>query len=95
MELQSLRDENEELRRRVDAANALIQQLRFEAIARRSEVRALAEAFPAAMSRHALVRQMTSDVVHHPDKVGVLRRAIAKLGRAPRKLLRMVRGEAT
>jgi hypothetical protein len=29
-------------------------------------------------------------VVHHPDKPGVVKRAIAKLGRAPRKLARML-----
>ena len=83
--------ENAELRRRVDAAERSIAELRAEALARRSEVRRLAEELPLAMSRHALVKAMLRDVVHHPDKAGAVERAVRKLGRAPRKLVRMLR----
>jgi len=86
-----LRDENAELRRRIDAAQAIIDELRADALERRREVRELAEALPTAMSRHALVRGMLRDVRHHPDKRGVVVRAVRKLGRAPRKLARMMR----
>ena len=87
-----LRAENAELRRRVEAAEAMIEELRAESVARRAEVRRLAEQLPLAMSRHALVRQMLRDVRAHPDKAGVVRRAVRKLGRAPRKALRILRG---
>lgn len=89
-ELVRLRAENAELRRRVDLAEASIATLRDEALQRRTEVRALAEALPTAMSRHALVMGMLRDVRHHPDKAGVARRAVRKLGRAPRKALRLL-----
>lgn len=93
-EIEALRAENDELRRRVTEAEAAIATLRSEALARRAEVRTLAEALPTAMSRHALVMGMLRDVRHHPDKKGVLSRAIRKLGRAPRKAARIVTGRA-
>ena len=89
-DLDALRAENAELRRRVELAEHEIQRLRTEALQRRAEVRSLAEAFPAAMSRHALVTGMLRDVRHHPDKVGAFRRGVRKLGRAPRKVARLV-----
>jgi len=89
-EVGRLRAENDELRRRVEAAEASIATLRAEAAARRAEVRALAEALPAAMSRHALVREMVHDVRQHPDKRGAAERALRKVGRAPRKAARLL-----
>ena len=89
-DLALLRAENTELRRRVELAEREIATLRAEALERRREVRALAEALPTAMSRHALVTGMLRDVRHHPDKKGVLARAVAKLGRAPRKAVRVI-----
>jgi uncharacterized coiled-coil DUF342 family protein len=89
-EIDRLVEENAELRRRVEAAHATIAQLRSEATTRRAEIRALAEALPTAMSRHALVRQMLHDLRHHPDKPGMAGRAIRKLGRAPRKAVRIL-----
>ena len=87
-----LRADNEELRRRVDAAEAAIAVLRAEALARRAEVRAMAEALPAEISRRTLVRTMFTDAIHHPDKAGVVRRGTRKLGRAPAKAVRIVTG---
>ena len=49
---------NAELQRRVDAAEAEIDALRADALARRAEVRRLAESLPAAMSRRALLADM-------------------------------------
>ena len=89
LEVAQLRAENDEMRRRVEAAEALLAELREEAIARRAEVRAMAEALPTALSRHAVLRSMASDAVHHPDKAGVAKRAVRKLGRAPRKAVRI------
>ncbi len=86
-----LRAENAELRRRIAEVEQEIGVLRSEALARRAEVRAMAEALPAALSRHALVMGMLRDVRHHPDKSGVARRAFRKLGRAPRKAVRLTR----
>jgi hypothetical protein len=88
-----LRDENAELRRRVDAAEQAISELRAGALQRRSEIREMAEALPTAMSRHALVTGMLRDLRHHPDKGGVVRRAVRKLGRAPRKAIRVALGK--
>jgi hypothetical protein len=89
-DLDRLQAENAELRRRVELAEREIDTLRIEALERRAEVRRLAEAFPIAMSRHALIRSMLRDVRHHPDKPGVLGRAIRKLCRAPRKAVRIL-----
>ncbi len=89
-ELELLRAENLELRRRVETAEAALDVLREGALARRAEVRALAEALPAEVSRNALLREILRDARDHPDKLGVLRRAVRKLGRAPAKALRIV-----
>jgi chromosome segregation ATPase len=90
-EAAQLRAENAELKRRIEEAESEIAVLRDEALVRRAEVRALAEQLPLAMSRHALVRGMLRDVRNHPDKSGVVRRGVRKLGRAPRKALRLLR----
>ena len=90
-DIDQLAAENAELRRRVTEAEAVIATLRAEALERRAEVRAMAEALPSAMSRHALVMGMLRDVRHHPDKKGVATRAVRKLGRAPRKAARIVK----
>ena len=90
-DIDQLAAENAELRRRVTEAEAVIARLRAEALERRAEVRAMAEALPSAMSRHALVMGMLRDVRHHPDKKGVATRAVRKLGRAPRKAARIVK----
>lgn len=89
-EVERLRAENEQLRHRVDEAERALSALTTEALARRAEVRAFAEELPAAMSRRAVVAGLLRDIVHHPDKPGVVRRAVAKLGRAPRKLARLL-----
>jgi chromosome segregation ATPase len=89
-DLARLRAENDLLRTRVDEAERALSALKSEALARRTEVRALAEELPAAMSRRAVVSGLLRDLVHHPDKPGVIRRGLAKLGRAPRKLARML-----
>jgi hypothetical protein len=91
-EVERLRAENAELRRRVDDAEVAIAVLRREALERRSQVRQLAESLPTAVSRRAMLVQMADDVLHHPDKAGMARRAVAKLGRAPRKLVRSLSG---
>lgn len=89
-EIERLSAENAELRGRIVAAEQQIATLRTEALARRAEIRSMAEALPAALSRHALVMGMLRDVRHHPDKGGVASRAIRKLGRAPRKAARLL-----
>jgi hypothetical protein len=89
-ELDHLRAENAELRRRVDAVTAEIDQLRVESLQRRDEVRRLVADLPTVVSRKSVVRQMLSDGAHHPDKSGVAGRALRKLGRAPRKAFRQI-----
>ncbi len=85
-ELDRLRAENAELRRRLDVVDAELVGLRDDALARRTEVRQLAESLPTAVSRRALVVQMTKDAVAHPDKAGLATRAVRKVARAPRRL---------
>lgn len=89
-ELDRLRAENDQLRSRVEAAEQALADLKVEALDRRAEVRALAAELPAELSRRAVLSAMFRDAVHHPDKPGVVKRAVAKLGRAPRKLARML-----
>ena len=88
--LEALRAENAELRRRVTEAEAMLTALRTEALERRTEVRALAESLPTVVSRRTVLRTMAGEAVHHPDKAGVAKRAVRKLGRAPRKAVRTV-----
>ena len=89
-ELDRLRTETTELRRRLELVDAERVELRDDALARRAEVRELAESLPTAVSRRAMVVQMTKDAVAHPDKTGLATRAIRKLGRAPRRLAHAV-----
>jgi hypothetical protein len=84
-EVERLRDENAELRRRLDIVDAELVALRDDALRRRDDVRRLAEALPAAMSRRTLLTAMARDVTNHPDKGRMVARAMRKLGRAPRK----------
>jgi hypothetical protein len=89
-DLEHLRAENAELRRRIDTAQAEIAQLRDESLHRRDEVRALVADLPTVVSRRQVVYTMLQDGVRHPDKAGVVKRAVRKLGRAPRKALRKI-----
>ena len=87
-ELQMLRAENADLRRRVEAAEAAIGMLREEALQRRQQVRDLVADLPVAMSRKTLLRQVVRDAVSHPDKKGVVVRAANKGRRGVRKATR-------
>ena len=87
-DVELLRAENEDLRRRVDAAEAAIAVLREEALQRRQQVRDLVADLPVAMSRKTLLKQVLSDAVHHPDKKGVVVRAVNKARRGVRKATR-------
>lgn len=89
-EVEHLQTENAELKRRIDLAHEEISQLREQALQRRREVRDLVESLPVAMSRRALLLGMLHDARGHPDKKGVVLRAARKLGRAPRKAIRIV-----
>jgi len=89
-ELEHLRSENAELRRRIDAVRGEIDDLRAESLQRRAEVRALVADLPTVVSRRTVVRQMFREGAKHPDKSGVLGRALRKLGRAPRKAFRLI-----
>lgn len=90
-DLVRLRDENASLRARVEAAERLLDELQAESLQRRAEVRELVADVPAVVSRRAVVRELVAGAVHHPDKAGVAARAVRKLGRAPRKLVRILR----
>ena len=89
-ELDRLRSQNAELRRRVEATRIEIDELRAESLQRRDEVRKLVEGLPTVVSRRTVMRKMVVQSVHHPDKPGVLGRAVRKLGRAPRKAARVI-----
>ena len=89
-ELEHLRSENAELRRRINAARGEIDELRAQSLQRRDEVRALVADLPTVVSRRTVVREMFREGANHPDKSGVLVRAFRKLGRAPRKAFRLI-----
>ena len=89
-ELEHLRSENAELWRRIDEVRGEIDDLRAESLQRRAEVRALVADLPTVVSRRTVVRQMLREGAKHPDKSGVLGRALRKLGRAPRKAFRLI-----
>ncbi len=89
-ELDHLRFENAELRRRIEVVAAEIDQLRAESLERRDEVRRLVADLPSVVSRRVVVRELLRDGANHPDKSGVLGRALRKLGRAPRKAVRLI-----
>ena len=87
-EIGALREENADLRRRVVVAEEAIHELRAEALERRQQVRALVADLPVVMSRKTLLRQVASDAVRHPDKKGVVVRAVNTLRRTVRYALR-------
>ena len=87
-ELEALREENADLRRRVMAAEAAIAELRTEALERRQQVRALVADLPVAMSRKTLLRQVFTDAFRHPDKKGVAVRIVNKVRRTVRNATR-------
>ena len=89
-DLDQLRSENAELHRRIEVVRAEIDELRAESLKRRDEVRRLVADLPTVVSRRTVVREMLREGANHPDKPGVLGRALRKLGRAPRKALRLI-----
>ncbi len=89
-ELDHLRSENAELRRRLDAVRVEIDELRAESLQRRDEVRRLVADLPTVVSRRKVVREMLREGANHPDKSGVVGRALRKLGRGPRKVFRLI-----
>lgn len=91
-EAEQLRAENAELQRRLELADMELLELRAEALERRAEIRSIAQALPAEVSRRALLRASGRDVVRHPDKPGVVRRASRRVGRIPAKALRRLTG---
>ncbi len=80
--------ESADLRQRVESAELAIAELRVEAARRRQEVRDLVAELPATMSRKTLLKQIARDAVRHPDKAGVVIRAVNKVRRGIRKALR-------
>jgi hypothetical protein len=68
-----------------------LDELQRESSARHAELRSLAERLPAVTSRRATVRAMTSDIVHAPDRVLVVKRVALKIARTPSDLVRRVR----
>ena len=89
-ELDQLRSENAELRRRIEEVRIEIDALRAESLQRRAEVRELVADLPKVVSRRTVMRQMVIQGAHHPDKSGVMGRAVRKVGRAPRKAYRTI-----
>lgn len=66
-ELDRLRAENTELRRRIGVVRSEIDELRAESLQRRDEVRKLVADLPAAVSRRAVIRQMFRRPRRHAD----------------------------
>jgi uncharacterized small protein (DUF1192 family) len=89
-ELDHLRSENVELRRRIEVVQAEIDELRAESLQRRDEVRQLVADLPTVVSRRTVVREMLREGANHPDKSGVFGRGLRKIGRGPRKVVRLI-----
>ena len=89
-ELDHLRSENAELHRRLETTRGEIDELRADALQRRDEVRQLVADLPTVISRRAVVREMVREGVNHPDKPGVFGRGLRKIGRGPRKAIRLI-----
>ena len=68
----------------------LLDQLHAESVARRAELRAIAEQLPATLSRRALLKSMLVDVRHAPRKGAIVKRAVRKMARAPRAAARRI-----
>lgn len=75
----------------VAAIEQRLDELQRESQERRAELRALAAELPAATSRRALVRSMTTSVLQAPDKPQVAKRVALKAARTPVELVRRVR----
>ena len=91
-ELDHLRSENAELRRRLETTRTEIDELRAEALQRGIEVRQLVADLPTVVSRRAVVREMVREGAQHPDKPGVVGRGLGKFCRGPRKAFRLITG---
>jgi hypothetical protein len=72
----------------------LLDQLHAESVARRAELKSIAEQLPATLSRRALIRSALADLRHAPNKAAIASRGLRKLARAPRSIVRrlMLRG---
>lgn len=68
----------------------LLDQLHAESVARRAELREIAEQLPATLSRRALLKSMLVDVRHAPRKGAIVKRAVRKMARAPRAAARRI-----
>jgi len=75
-----------------ESVYARLEALERESDRRRAELQRLAAQLPAAVSRRAVARAALNDVVRAPDKLGIVRRGLRKIGRAPRALWRRLRG---
>lgn len=75
----------------IAAIEQRLDELQRESEARRNELRALAEQLPDVTSRRAMVRAMTTSVVHAPNRPLVAKRVALKLARTPADLVRRVR----
>ena len=69
-------------------------QIEAEANARRDELRRIAAALPAAISRRSMLRSLGGDLLHAPNKGDIIRRAVAKLGRAPAAAIKRLRSRS-
>ena len=88
VDIDAIRRENAALRQRIVVAETAITELRAESLERRQQVRDLVADLPVAMSRKTLLRQVVRDAVSHPDKKGVVVRAVNKARRGVRKTTR-------
>lgn len=76
------------------AAEARLDALEREAVARRDELRSIAERLPAATSRRFVLTSMVRGLRDAPDRGTVVRRTFRKLLRAPRDVVRAIAGRA-
>lgn len=70
---------------------AQLDELERQSNERRAELQRLAAQIPAALSRRAVLRSIVADARRSPNKGEILRRGLAKVGRAPGRLIRAAR----
>jgi hypothetical protein len=68
-----------------------LDELQRESEQRRRELREIAAALPAGLSRRAILRSMAADLRYAPGKGDVVVRAWHKAAKAPRQVYRVIR----
>lgn len=67
-----------------------LDRLQVESMARRTELRSIAEQLCEVQSRRVVLRSVVADMRAHADISDIVTRAARKIARAPRSILRRI-----